>query len=158
MDNTSLRMKELIPNFIDMEHKIFDLKPLYKKTKNVVNQKFFREEVNTWKIQKNDSTYYYGILDNVKGKSMPITFLAIFDDTGTIFDVSIIKYREAYGGEIRGKNWLKQFIGYTDTSNYRIGDGIHAISGATISVYSISKGIHKLTLIINDIIESFNEK
>jgi len=158
MDNTSLRIKELIPNFIDIEHKIFDLKPLYKKTKKVVKQKFFREEVNTWKIQKNDSTYYYGILDNVKGKSMPITFLAIFDDRGGIFDVSIIKYREAYGGEIRGKNWLKQFIGYTDTSNYRIGNGIHAISGATISVYSISKGIHKLTLIINDIIESFNEE
>ena len=115
----------------------------------------FREEVNTWRIQKNDNTYYYGVLDNVKGKSMPITFLAISDDTGKIFDVSIIKYRESYGGEIRNKNWLKQFSEYTDISNYKLGNGIHAISGATISVQSISKGIHKLALIINDVMESF---
>ena len=158
MDNTDFKIKEVIPDFIDIEHKIFNLESLYNKTKKVVNQKFFREEVNIWKIQNSKNTNYYAILDNVKGKSMPITFLAIFDDTGNVFDVSVIKYREAYGGEIGNKNWLKQFYGYTDTSNYRVGDGIHAISGATISVHSISKGIHKLTLIINDIIETFYEE
>ena len=158
MDNTNLRIKEIFPNFIDIEYKIFNLESSYNKTKNIVNQKFFRKEVNTWKIQNSEKTNYYAILDNVKGKSMPITFLAIFDNTGNIFDISIIKYREAYGGEIRNKNWLKQFSGYTDTSNYKYGNGIHAISGATISVQSISKGIHKLTLIINDVMESFYEE
>ena len=87
-----------------------------------------------------------------------LTFLTIFDNSGSIFNVSIIKYREAYGGEIRNKNWLKQFSEYTDISNYKLGNGIHAISGATISVQSISKGIHKLTLIINDVMESFYEE
>ena len=149
MDNTSLRIKELIPNFIDIEHKIFDLKPLYKKTKKVVNQKFFREKVNTWQIQKNDSMYYYGILDNVKGKSMPITFLAIFDDTGTIFDLSIIKYREAYGGEVGNKNWLAQFTHFNDTTDFKVGKNIDGISGATISVHSLSKGIQKIAVLFS---------
>ena len=158
MDNTELRIKDIFPDFVDIEHNIFDLESSYNETKKIVNQKFFRQEVNTWRIQRNDSTYYYAILDNVKGKSMPITFLAIFDDTGSMFDVSIIKYREAYGGEIKNKNWLKQFMGYTDSSNYKLGIGVHAISGATISVHSVSKGIHKLTLIIDDIIESFYEE
>ena len=110
MDATDFRIKELIPDFKNIEHKMFNLKSSYKKTKKIVNQKFFREEVNTWKIQKNDTTYYYGILDNVIGKSMPITFLTLFKDTGEIFDVSIIKYREPYGGEVKSENWLKKFI------------------------------------------------
>tara|TARA_Y100001960_G_C14610821_1_gene795677 strand:- start:67 stop:543 length:477 start_codon:yes stop_codon:yes gene_type:complete len=158
MDATDLRIKEVIPNFKNIEHKMFDLKSSYKKTKKIVNQKFFREKVNTWKIQENDTTYYYGILDNVIGKAMPITFLTLFKDTGEIFDISIIKYREPYGGEVKSENWLKKFIGYTDTSNYEIGHHIYAISGATLSVHSVSKGVHKLTLIINEIIENFNEK
>ena len=97
------------------------------------------------------------ILDNVIGKTMPISFLAIYDMDGSVYNVSVIKYREQYGGQIKSKRWLKQFINYTDTSNYSIGKSISAISGATISVYSISKGIHKLSIIIDNIIESFNE-
>ena len=158
MDATNLRIKELVPDFKHIEHKMFNLKSSYKKTKKIVNQKFFRQEINTWKIQKNDTTYYYGILDNVIGKAMPITFLTLFKDTGEIFDVSIIKYREPYGGEVKSKNWLKKFIGYTDTSNYKIGDHIYAISGATLSVHSVSKGVHKLALTINEVIENFDEK
>ena len=158
INETNLKIKDAIPDFKSIEHKMFNLKSSYKETKKIVNQKFFRDEVNTWKIQKNDSTYYYAILDNVIGKAMPITFLIIFNQNGEVFDTSIIKYREPYGGEVKSKKWLKQFSQYTDTSNYKIGDGIHAISGATLSVHSVSKGIHKLTLIINQIIDSFNEE
>ena len=106
----------------------------------------------------NDSTYNYAILDNVKGKSMPITFLTIFNENQEVVDAAIIKYREAYGGEVGRRSWLNQFINYSDTSNYKIGDGISGISGATISVHSVSKGIRKLSLIINDIIQNFYEK
>ena len=87
MDNTNLRIKEIFPNFIDIDHKIFNLESSYNKTKNIINQKFFRKEVNIWKIQNSGNTNYYAILDNVKGKSMPITFLAIFDDTGKIGEI-----------------------------------------------------------------------
>ena len=73
-------------------------------------------------------------------------------------NVSIIKYREQYGGQIKSKRWLKKFENYTDTSNYIIGKNITSISGATLSVHSISKGIHKLSIIINSIIESLNEQ
>ena len=89
---------------------------------------------------------------------MPITFLTIFNENEEVVDVTVIKYREAYGGEVGRRSWLNQFINYSDTSNYKIGTGISGISGATISVHSVSKGIHKLTLIINDIIKKLNEK
>ena len=68
----------------------------------------------------------------------------------------MIKYREAYGGEVGSKAWLNQFIAYTDSSKYKIGDDISGITGATISVHSVTKGIRKLTYLIKEIIK-YNE-
>ena len=158
MNKTEVAIKEFLPNHISLSHKIHKISKESKKSQNVVKQKFFRNELNVWKIQISDSTYNYAILDNVKGKSMPITFLTIFNSNKQLTNTSIIKYREAYGGEVGSKSWLSQFINYSDTSNYKIGNGISGISGATISVHSVSKGIHKLSLIIGDIIKGFNEE
>ena len=158
MDKTEIIIKEFLPNHISINHKIHKISKESKKSQNIVKQKFFRDELNIWKIQINDSTYNYAILDNVKGKSMPITFLTIFNENEEVINTAIIKYREAYGGEVKSKSWLNQFINYSDTSDYKIGNGISGISGATISVHSVSKGIHKLSLIIRDIIEASNEK
>ena len=96
----------------------------------------------------------YGILDNVKGKSLPITFLTVFNDSSQVYHSEIIKYREAYGGEVGSRSWLNQFNLYTDKSKYKVGDDISGITGATISVHSISKGIRKLSYLINEIIEN----
>jgi len=158
MNKTEVVIKEFLPNHISISHKIHKISKESKKSQNVVKQKFFRNELNVWKIQMSDSTYNYAILDNVKGKSMPITFLTIFNSNKQLTNTSIIKYREAYGGEVGSRSWLNQFINYSDTSNYKIGNGISGISGATISVHSVSKGIHKLSLIIGDIIKGFDEE
>ena len=142
---------------IEIINKTFKIsKKIKSKIQNEVKQKFFRDQIYYWTIKKDGINKGYALLDNSKGKSMPITFLAIFNSNKEIENVSIIKYREPYGGEIRNSNWLKQFINYSDSSNYKIGKGIDNISGATISVKSVSKGIHKLSLIINYIITYFN--
>ena len=113
-----------------------------------VKQKFYCEQINIWKIVLNDSTIHYAFLDNTLGKSMPITFLQIVTDKGVINHTEVIKYREAYGGEIQNKNWLKQYLGKHMHSNFKIGREIHAISGATISVNSLNKSIQKLLLLL----------
>ena len=118
---------------------------------NIVRQSFFRNEVYIWKIVKNDSIVSYAILDNVIGKSLPITFLVIFDLDANIISTEIIKYRELIGGEIRNKKWNKQFIGKNSYSDFTVGGDISVISGATMSVYSVSRGIQKLTFLINKI-------
>ncbi len=158
MDNTESRIKEFLPNHISLEHKKYKLTKEDKKSQNIVRQKYFQGELNVWRIELSDSTYQYAILDNVKGKSMPITFLTIYNENKELTNAAVIKYREAYGGEVGRQSWLKQFSSYTDSSNYKVGDAISGISGATISVHSISKGIHKLSIIIDNIIESYNEK
>ena len=152
MDKCNLKIEEFFPNLISKKHDVYKLSQDDKHIENIIKQNFFRGELNVWEIRSADSSKHYAILDNVLGKTMPITFLTIFNNSGMIEDVSIIKYREPYGHEVKHKTWLSQFRSYNNKSNYIIGDGIDAISGATISVHSITKGINKLSYLINDII------
>jgi len=159
MDKTEEQIKQFFPESIEISHNLYKLdKEVLKSIQNTVRQKFFRKEVNCWHIINKDSSNYYAILDNVKGKSLPITFLTVFDENSRVYDSSIIKYREAYGGEVGNKNWLNQFISYNDSSNYKVGSSISGISGATISVNSLTKGINKLSILVDYIIKDFDDK
>ena len=102
-----LQIKEFYPEIINVEHKIYKLTNDDKKSQNLVRQKYFRKELNVWKIELSDSTYRFAILDNVKGKSMPITFLTIFNDKNELENAAVIKYREAYGGEVGRQSLAK---------------------------------------------------
>ena len=117
-------------------------------------QKFFQEFLYIWKIKQGADTKAYAVLDNVYGKSMPITFLVIFDEKGSIINSSIVKYREPYGGGVSDNNWNGQFKGRNAGSSYKVGKDIHSISGATISVNSITKGIRKLAMLMPKITEN----
>ena len=159
MDKTFKIITDKFPENISVKHDIYHLnKKVAINIQNKVRQEFFRSELNIWKIVSQDSTKYYAILDNVKGKSLPITFLAIYDNKGNVFDTEIIKYRESYGGEIKNKSWLKQFFRYNDSSNYNVGSTISGISGATISVKSVTKGLQKLSILIHQLIKDLDER
>ena len=118
---------------------------------NEVKQVFYRDKLYYWTISQNDTTIAYAFIDNVKGKSMPITFMVILDKNGSIINTSIIKYREAYGGEVDNERWLAQFVNRNNNSSYKIGKNIDGITGATISVNSLSKGIQKIVLLFSHI-------
>ncbi len=111
---------------------------------HVARQRFYTDFVYHWSVVANNHTIGYALLDNVKGKSMPITFLVLYDPEGNIQHSVVIKYREAYGGEVGRRQWLDQFSGKNASATY---NEIDAISGATISVQSLTKGIQKLTLL-----------
>ena len=114
---------------------------------NKVKQRFYRDELYYWNISNNDTTIAYALMDNVLGKSMPITFLVILNNEGNILASEVIKYREAYGSEVGNKNWLGQFTYFNDTTDFKVGKNIDGISGATISVNSLSKGIQKMAVL-----------
>ena len=98
----------------------------------------------------------YAILDNVLGKVKPITYLVLFNKDLSIASVNIIKYREQYGGAIENKEWLDQFKLKNMTSELELNTDIDGISGATISVKSVIKGVKKLLFLINNM--DTNEK
>ena len=123
---------------------------------NKVKQRFYRDELYYWNISNNDTTIAYALMDNVLGKSMPITFLVILNNEGNILASEVIKYREAYGGEVGNKNWLAQFTHFSDTSDFKLGKNIDGISGATISVNSLTKGIQKIAVLFPLIKDKLN--
>jgi Na+-translocating ferredoxin:NAD+ oxidoreductase RnfG subunit len=117
----------------------------------MAKQRFFNEFVYVLRIYNNQDLKAVAFLDNVLGKELPITFLVIIDKPGKIISTDIIKYREPYGGAVQSASWTSQFLGKNNESNYTVGDDIDGISGATISVKSITKGIQKLSLLYQEI-------
>lgn len=125
---------------------------LSKATRSLVEkkarQRFFSDYIYAWTIKSNDKIEAYALLDNVKGLTMPITFLVVYDIHGIITDTKVMKYREPYGGEVSSANWTAQFKGRNSKSNFVVGNEIDGISGATISVYSMASGVMKLSLLL----------
>ena len=96
------------PENTDIRMHILKLdKQMKKEVENQVKQKFYRDKLYYWTISQDDTTIAYAFLDNVIGKSMPITFWVILTQEGFIEHTEIIKYREPYGGEIQNENWTE---------------------------------------------------
>ena len=110
--------------------------------------RFMFDHVYVWKISESNSLVGVAILDNVLGKSLPITYLTCFNMDGQLINAHIVKYREDYGYEVGNKRWLNQFIGLGVNSDFIIGKNIDGISGATISVNSVTRGINRSAIII----------
>lgn len=108
------------------------------------NQKFFRNEVYHWEVFYEDSLIARAFLDNVLGRTQPITFLVIINKKGEIVYNSVVKYRSHRGGGVQNRNWLDQFVGRDVNSGFKVGSDIQAISGATYSVKSLTKGFGKI--------------
>jgi len=80
------------------------------------------------------------LIDNIIGKSFPITFMTVLNTDGTVRDVEIMVYREPQGWEVRYKSFRSQFYGKVTSSN---SNEILSISGATLSVRAIKIGVYK---------------
>lgn len=116
-------------------------------------QRFMGEFVYYYEIISNNEIIGYAILDNVKGKVKPITYLVIFSPDYSVKSVHIIKYREQQGGAIENRAWLDQFNNKNIESNIELNESIDGISGATISVKAVTKGVKRLLKFITKINE-----
>lgn len=115
-----------------------------------INLKMLSEfnDENLFKIITNDNLLGYGYIGSAPSKAADFDYLVLFDSDFIITKSKVLIYREEYGGEIGSKRWLKQFIGKSSNSPELIsGKTIVPISGATISVKSMTKAV-------NDLLES----
>ena len=111
-EDTEKEIKTIVGDDVVLELRKLAINSADKKKIEIqAKQHFFKDYLYVWKIIKNDSLQSYAVLDNVYGKTMPITFLVILDLDGKIVASRVIKYRESYGGSIANTDWLKQFIG-----------------------------------------------
>ncbi len=82
------------------------------------------------------------VLDEI-GKTMPFRFLVAFRPDGAVDQVLLLTYREPRGSEIEREAFRAQYRGKTLADPIRRGDDIRNISGATISVDSLSRGVRR---------------
>jgi len=118
--------------------------------------RFMFDHVYFWKISESNSLVGVVILDNVLGKSLPITYLTCFNMDGQLINAHIVKYREDYGYEVGNRRWLNQFLGLDASSDYKVGKNIDGISGATISVNSVTRGINRSAIIIENLLSEID--
>jgi transcriptional regulator of nitric oxide reductase len=104
-------------------------------------------------VVRGGGTAGWAFIDNVKGKSRPITYLVCFDREAKILDIEILEYRESHGGEVAADMFRAQFRGKSDADRLLVGRDIRNISGATISVRSVTKGTKALAALARHLIE-----
>ncbi|WP_303317476.1 FMN-binding protein [Flavivirga abyssicola] len=102
------------------------------------------EEDNLFKIEANNELLGYAYLSQASSKTAQFDYLVLLDKDLIVLKSKVLIYREEYGGEIGSKRWLKQFIGKKGGDTLKYGDNIVAISGATISVRSMTNAMNNL--------------
>ena len=98
----------------------------------------------TFLARRNDEHLGFAVITEEIGKHRPITFIVGITPSGKVKDVALMAYREAYGGEVRDRRFMRQYqekdlaaplLPYRDIVN---------IAGATLSVQSIGRGVRKV--------------
>lgn len=113
----------------------------------------FQERFYTLTVEGTKEGYVY--IGNAPSKTATFDYMILFDNDYTIKKSKVLIYREEYGGEIGSKRWLKQFNDKTITSETLVhGDNISAISGATISVRSMTNAVNDVLISLKALIEN----
>jgi thiamine biosynthesis lipoprotein ApbE len=78
------------------------------------------------------------MIDDVIGRTEPITWLCVLTPDGAVERIAVMEYREPYGSEIRDQQFLKQFTGKDASTPVRVDKEIGNIGGATLSVNALT--------------------
>jgi len=92
----------------------------------------------------------YALIQNTIGKHKPMTYMVGVDNTGHVLNVELLVFREARGSEVRTKRFNVQYEGKTVSDPIRINNDIINISGATMSVRSISAGVKRVLVLVDE--------
>jgi hypothetical protein len=77
------------------------------------------------------------------GKTLPFRFLVALRPDGAVEQVLVLTYRESRGQEIERATFRAQYEGKSLADPIRRGDDIRNVSGATISVDALSRGVRR---------------
>ena len=92
----------------------------------------------------------YAMVHNTIGKHKHMTYMVGVDAKGACSDVELLVFREAKGSEVGRKRFNAQYEGKTVSDPIRINKDIINISGATMSVRSISAGVKRVLVLIDE--------
>ena len=113
-----------------------------------------------WKFPENAFELYigetdnkidgYAMVHNTIGKHKHMTYMVGVDAKGVCSDVELLVFREARGSEVGRKRFNAQYEGKTVSDPIRINKDIINITGATMSVRSISAGVKRVLVLVDE--------
>ena len=124
------------------------------------DRKLVIEERIGWKFPEDSFEVYigetgaqvdgYALVQQTIGKHKPMTYMVGVDAHGRVSNVELLVFREARGSEVRTKRFNVQYEGKTVLDPVRINKDIINISGATMSVRSMTAGIKRVLVLIDE--------
>ena len=132
-----------------------DIIKLTAEQKNVIQERigwnFPESEFVVYVGKTGSQTDGYAIVQNTIGKHKPITYMVGVDSNGEVFNIEVLIYRESRGSEVRTKRFNAQYEGKTVFDPIRMNKDIINISGATMSVRSLSAGVKRTLVIVDEL-------
>jgi Na+-translocating ferredoxin:NAD+ oxidoreductase RnfG subunit len=92
------------------------------------------------------------IVDEI-GKHRAITFIIGVEPGGTVSGVAVMAYREAYGGEVRSRRFLRQYEGKSANDALLPSSDIRNVTGATLSARAVGRGVKKAIAVLAEVEE-----
>lgn len=146
---TAEQAKEiLLPNSTLQEVEVVLTKDQAKKIKKLSKVNVYNNKLKAYKTS--DGGWF--IIDQVIGKHENIDIAVAMDNLGRVSGVEVLTYRETYGGEVRNKKWLQQFLGMDYQEHLQLDKQIKNISGATLSCRHITDGVNRLMHTWNEVL------
>ena len=144
-------LKLIFPQSERIRKEVLKLSPEKKlQIEERIGWKFPEESFEVYVGETGTQINGYALLQNTIGKHKPMTYMVGVDNTGHVLNVELLVFREARGSEVRTKRFNVQYEGKTVLDPVRINKDIINISGATMSVRSMSAGIKRVLVLVDE--------
>ncbi len=144
-------LKLMFPKSERIRKEIITLSPEKKSLiQERIGWKFPEESFEVYIGETGSTVDGYAMVQNTIGKHKPMTYMVGVDSKGQCTDVELLVFREARGSEVRTKRFNVQYEGKTVFDPIRINKDIINISGATMSVRSMSAGVKRVLVLIDE--------
>jgi hypothetical protein len=115
-----------------------------------IGWKFPEQAFELYIGETGDAIDGYAMVHNTIGKHKHMTYMVGVDSKGACSDVELLVFREARGSEVGRKRFNVQYEGKTVLDPIRINKDIINITGATMSVRSLSAGVKRVLVLVDE--------
>lgn len=144
--------KAVFPDATTFDRKVIRSTP---ELREKIKERMGRTKTSLWEAsytafiaKKGQTPLGYTVIVEEIGKHRPITFVVGVGSDGKVKDVALMVYREPYGGEVKDERFLAQYQGKDLKAPLVPYRDIQNITGATLSVEAIGRGVKKALALV----------
>ncbi len=144
-------VKLLLPDSQRIRKEVVRLSPEQKQAVEArIGWKFPEPEFDVYVGETGSAADGYAIMQNTIGKHKHMTYMVGIDAAGECTSVELLVFREARGSEVGRKRFNYQYEGKTVFDPIRVNRDIINITGATMSVRSMSAGVKRALVLVDE--------